>query len=662
MNVPQDRRIPVDKWQLQAAIADESALITGGPASGKSQALAARAVPLLHKGEGRRPIAFFTVRDESVFHLREILEQYPMIGPRVDDVFVGTVDQWSNAVLRSGGREALNLRPDYSIWNEKQALDIMQVVLLGDLGEKPERAEIRRALRWYWQNQRRWPGDPAVDAPKRNWLAWAQLYASEKVRLNAVDCWDLPVMALRALDRDPLLQTLWGPDGFRHILVDQAEELTPAQVAFIQRLASRSGSLSVAADPNQAISPDADDKVLGYLRLAWPGLQDYPLRGCHRTTRRLARMAAAFRQALDMPSFSDDGEESGGPEGAAPELVMVEGVLEDMYCHALEEMQLLHAEGVRWEDIAVLDKRGLAIGTMRAGLLHRDIPHRVLVGPAPDNPTDGRSIIALVTLAVNPFDVAALRVAGAPGYPNKDRILADRTADLIMTEARHRKTDLITAARMLSNSGNILEEDRRSITCIAGCSAGLQRYLAGELPTLADLLEWVQEMVARAKPRGLEEPGDPETADLMALCRSMPPQANETRQAHLLRFLDLWSLALHPARPYQGRDGVTFSSIHHAKGARWDVVIVLDVSDQTIPGKTGPYSSRLAEEGRLFHVAITRARKRLYLCCLTDTGRSDRSTPSQFLDPIRGHLEERRVGPRRLDPFGEDLFGHLRPK
>ena len=311
--------------------------------------------------------------------------------------------------------------------------------------------------------------------------------------------------------------------------------------------------------------------------------------------------------------------------------------------------------------MSVLSRSGRAFQGMRTGLVHRHIPHRVLAEPGNRRPTDARSMLSLITAALNPVDEIALRIAGAPGYPNKNRSLPRKTFDLIRKEARERGDNLITTALTLMESPNP-NPDAFPVRFVEASRMTVEIYLAGDDRDLESLMIAIQELVARSKPPGLEEPEDQESAALLALCRETPPLPGESCLAHLLRFMDQCSLVLHPARWDGDRDGVTFSSIHHAKGRRWDVVLLPDVSDQTIPGRVGPYSSDLLPESRLFHTAITRARKRLYLYCLADTGQSDHSVPSRFLDPIRHFLEETDVPRASLDPFGDDPFGHLRPR
>ena len=652
-------RLPLDEWQVRAGIADGHVMITGIPASGKSQGLAARAARHLREAPGPRPIAFFTVRDESAAHLREIILKYPPFGGRVEHVLVSTFDQCANLIIRAGGHRVAGLGPCYSIWDEETALGVMASAPPEGLGRKPSPGEIRRALRWHWGVQQRWPEDAPAVAPSRDFWIIAEWYVLEKDRQNALDRWDLPLMAFRALGLEPSLVNALFPGGFQHILVDQAEELTPVHAAFLERLAGHSASLTLACDPNQAITPQAGVAALEYLRLSHPSFQDFPLRGCHRTSGRLARMAERFREAEDLPSVPVHHASVRGDE-QPPKLVRIDGTLRDMHVQVIEDICRLHTEGIAWEDMAVLDRRGRAIQGMRTGLVHRNIPHRVLAEPGNPRPTDACAALFLITAALNPRDENALRIAGAPGYSNRSRTLSKETFHLIRKEAREKGEDLVATTRGLIADGRIHGPDEVSVRFVVGCRMTLETYLAGDARDLAALLAVILELVERAKPPGLREPEDPESAELLALCRDTPPLPGESRLAHLLRFLDRASRVLHPAGSGQGQDGVTFSSIRHAKGRRWDAVLLLDVSNDTFPGQGDLYDSKLAISRKLFHTAITRARKRLHLYCLSDTGRSGHSKPSPFLESIEDFLEEVDVPRLPLDPFGPDIFSHLR--
>jgi DNA helicase-2/ATP-dependent DNA helicase PcrA len=59
---------------------------------------------------------------------------------------------------------------------------------------------------------------------------------------------------------------------------------------------------------------------------------------------------------------------------------------------------------------------------------------------------------------------------------------------------------------------------------------------------------------------------------------------------------------------------VALSTVHGAKGLEWPVVFVLQVEPGSFPSGWALSEGNLAEEERLFYVAVTRAADELYLC------------------------------------------------
>ena len=64
------------------------------------------------------------------------------------------------------------------------------------------------------------------------------------------------------------------------------------------------------------------------------------------------------------------------------------------------------------------------------------------------------------------------------------------------------------------------------------------------------------------------------------------------------------------------KDEVTICTMHASKGLEYKVVFVLDVNENVIPYKRAVLESEIEEERRLLYVAMTRAKVKLYLCCV----------------------------------------------
>lgn len=95
-------------------------------------------------------------------------------------------------------------------------------------------------------------------------------------------------------------------------------------------------------------------------------------------------------------------------------------------------------------------------------------------------------------------------------------------------------------------------------------------------------------------------------------------------------------------------DAVTLATVHSAKGLQWKTVIVCGLTEGSFPRGQGESTTALAEEQRLFYVAITRARNRLLLTWgrARQPGGRDRQ-PSRFLrDAMGGDVISAKEQPR----------------
>lgn len=270
----------LDRIQQQAAATRDSIMITGGPNSGKSYTVVERTAFLLADTSPSGRVACLAVRKDAASHLRMQLQAHPRARRHLDRVFVGTVDECAESYLRSHGREALGLDPGFSLWSEGDAVQIM-TLLLRNLPElQLERGVIRDALRRHWEDRRRSPhAVTATPARERIWLGIAETYGVVQSRHNGMDRHDLPRQAWQALEESGRTSSRVASldrAKFRHVVVDQGEELTRAQAEFVRRMVAPQGWLSVAGDPTQVINPEADPQILEYLSLARPSAFELP--------------------------------------------------------------------------------------------------------------------------------------------------------------------------------------------------------------------------------------------------------------------------------------------------------------------------------------------------------------------------------------------------
>ncbi|KAF5035057.1 ATP-dependent DNA helicase PcrA [anaerobic digester metagenome] len=111
----------------------------------------------------------------------------------------------------------------------------------------------------------------------------------------------------------------------------------------------------------------------------------------------------------------------------------------------------------------------------------------------------------------------------------------------------------------------------------------------------------------------------------------------------LLQFLE--QLSLDPTtlgrEDPRDKEGVTLITMHNTKGLEFDRVFVAGLEEELFPGRAGESDDDIEEERRIFYVAVTRARKELYLLCARARkiwGKTSFHHPSRFLKEIDSSL------------------------
>lgn len=93
--------------------------------------------------------------------------------------------------------------------------------------------------------------------------------------------------------------------------------------------------------------------------------------------------------------------------------------------------------------------------------------------------------------------------------------------------------------------------------------------------------------------------------------------------------------------------GVTLATLHRAKGLEWDVVFVVGVHDGSIPAGQAKTPEARAEEERLLHVGVTRARRELHLTWAAANPRGWDNRPSPYFDLLAPEPAPRKKEGRR---------------
>jgi DNA helicase-2/ATP-dependent DNA helicase PcrA len=301
------------------------------------------------------------------------------------------------------------------------------------------------------------------------------------------------------------------------------------------------------------------------------------------------------------------------------------------------------AAGTPPGEILVLARTAFATGPIQAALAAAGIAHRVLGSLGLYERAEVRDALAYLALLANPRDAHAFRRAvQAPR-----RGVGSATIGRVVAAARERfDGDLITTcanAQILNGLRSQAIRDTLA-TFGAGLDAVRQEYRAGRSlgHVVVATLTLDGGVVAHHQARRDHSPsaeqrrdGERVLEDLRSLCRAAQTHADQVgTAASITGFLE-HAAGLHAEEIRPGEDRrITVSTIHRAKGAEAQLVLLLGCEEQLLPSwraLESPDPEDLEEERRLFYVAATRAKDHLVLTrCHVRGGRAT-GGPSRFL-------------------------------
>lgn len=621
--------------QLAAVKAvDGPALVIAGAGSGKTRTLIYRLAYLIDSGADPASILLMTFTRKAA---QEMVERASaLIGPGAERVWGGTFHSIANSLLRRYGT-AIGIGHGFTILDRSDAEDLVNLVRgqLG-LGDKDKRFPRKGTIAEIFskcENTLQSIEDVVLDE-----FSHFSEFLEDLIKLK--EAYDTQKQQRQLLDYDDLLVKLSGllaetegvggkvTEQFRYILVDEYQDTNRLQAQVIRRLARGHHNVMVVGDDSQSIYAFRGAtfrNIMDFPQL-FPGAQIYKLEENYRSTQPVLHLAnAVIQQAAEKYEKRLFTRQLDGP----PPVLVEAGSENAQSRFVVQKILELCEEGVPLNEVAVLFRSGFHSFDLELELSRRNVPFIKRGGIKFIEAAHVKDLLAHLRVVQNPFDVVSwnrvlLLIEGVG--PKKARELI---AGIMKTD---RAWDVLRAA--------------------GGRSGGGLRELAAMLEELARKpLEQVGDVVGCTYEYYLPL--------LKQQYDDYPKRMRDLEQLHAMagRYQALEAfladLALEPpegaTRGLSGGDeqdeALILSTIHSAKGLEWRSVFVIWVADGRFPSIYSATSEEdLEEERRLFYVAVTRAKRHLYLTYPTNVYERSSgfvfSRPSRFLDDLPPHLWE----------------------
>jgi DNA helicase-2/ATP-dependent DNA helicase PcrA len=626
-----------------------SALILAGAGSGKTRVLTTRIAWLIQTGQVS-PMALLAVTFTNKA-AREMLTRISAMLPiNTRGMWVGTFHGLCNRLLRAHHRDA-GLPAAFQILDSADQLAIVKRVMR-TLNIDDEKYPPRQA-QWFINAQkeaglRSSQVDPADDFARRLNDIY-EAYDRQCNQEGVVDFAELLLRSFELLKRNEVLRAHYQ-SRFQHILVDEFQDTNKLQYAWLKLLAGKDAAVFAVGDDDQSIYRfrGADSgNMLAFERDFAVG-KVIKLEQNYRSHGNILEAANALiannRVRLGKNLWTDEG--SGEP------LRVFEAATDTEEAgFIVDEVKSLQREGVRLSDIALLYRSNAQSRVLEHALFGAAIAYRVYGGLRFFERQEVKHALAYLRLVSNPEDDGALlRVVNFPA-----RGIGARSIEQLQEAGRLRGTSLWQAAC----SGALSGKAGSSIATFVQMVEGLRRQVAG-LP-LAEIVEHVVEGSGLKQHYQTEKEGAERLENLDELVNAAAAfvveeiydpnaEAGGTADANdplaaLNSFLAHAALEAGEHQAGAGTDALQLMTVHSAKGLEFHTVFVGGLEEGLFPHENSlSEDDGLEEERRLMYVAITRARRRLYLSYAQSRllhGQTRYNVASRFLEELPPQLMKR---------------------
>jgi DNA helicase II / ATP-dependent DNA helicase PcrA len=606
-------------------------LVLAGAGTGKTRTLVARAAWLCEQGvqPSRILLLTFTRRAAEDMLSRAVRRARPA-GGRITG---GTFHAVAHRIIREHA-ESFSLPPEFTVIDAADMADLLDARradhgLVGTQRRAP-RAAVCADIYTRCVNTQMTVADVV-----RGGFPWCAEYAGQLAELfrgyvahkrsHALVDFDDLLLLWRAALSDPAA----GPvlrGMFDAVLVDEYQDVNAVQADIVRLLQPEGGCLTCVGDDAQAIYAfrGADPEHLRRLAITFPGLTVVRLARNYRSRQAVLRLANAVR-----PQSSGLELALTGARGAGQAPVLV-------HCHdeATQAREICarvldaHEAGSELREQAVLVRAAHHSDVLEVELAARGIPFVKYGGLRFTEAAHVKDFLAAARIVANPADDVAwfrvLRLHEGIGPVHARRVIEilrpahpgpfDRWKDAVGAGPRRAREDLAATIGGLADAAAVERTGERATAILAALQDPLRaRYPDAEI-RLADLQRLADAAASR-----------PSLHDaLVELALDPPVSASDLA-----------------GRPRHDEDFLVISTMHSAKGLEWPVVHLPHLVDGAVPSDMALASpAGLAEERRLFYVAITRARDQLFLYApmrlhhhrLASDDRHSYGQPSRFLD------------------------------
>ena len=596
---------------------------------------------------------------------KEIKERVQNILPSVSYMALSTIHSWCARFLREN-YEYISYPRNFTILDEEDQLQVMKDIFVLNGYNKKDKI-IKDCLAWIGGKKteglqyKDLKGTHYPNTQYNLFLRFYEEYTSALQKTASLDFDDLLLKTIEILENYEDVRARYQKK-FSHILVDEFQDINDVQFYLIRLLMGEETSLYVVGDPDQTIYTwrGANNKIM--LDLEKNIRVDYPnakvdtliLKNNYRSSKNILDSANALishnEERIKKDLFPIN------PEGDKISFYNARTAVEEASFIASTINDLVKDNNYKYSTFAVLYRSNYLTRELETQLNLHQVPYKLFGGQKFYQRREIKDVLSYMYLLINPLDDQSLeRIINVP-----KRNIGPTTVDTIKKQANEfgqtmyifLKENLnyliIPSSKKtaIENFINLLEDTKNKIN-------------SAENKDYGDIIQKMLDKIKYFDYLKEEENGEERIENVQELIGTIKIYFLQNREAEFADFIINATLQA-SSDEVEGGEYVSLMTVHTAKGLEFDNVFIYGFNEGVFPSNRALEESKkgIEEERRLAYVAITRARKKLYISCNQDFSYVAGSflKPSRFLKEAGIKVQEEKKMTSYINSYNNNLY------
>ncbi len=458
-------------------------------------------------------------------------------------------------------------------------------------------------------------------------------YQNALIRSKSLDFNDLLIYTKKILENYENIKEKWR-SKFDYFLIDEFQDTSKIQYDIIDLLMKNKNNITIVGDPDQTIYGwrGADITFINEFDKLYENVITITLSQNYRSTKNILKAANSLimNNANRLPKNLLTENEEGS------KITFYEASHQgDEASWVAMQIEKLMREKNKLNSIAILYRSNFYSKSMEDALIKKNLSYKVINGQKFYERAEIKDALAYLRCIYEPTDISLSRIINVPS-----RKLGDTTIEQLKKIASHKNKSIWDLLQ--DNIDDFPIQNTKKLTLLNFVKT-INKYkaLINECKSISETLEkLLSEVGFMSMHSSSADFLNTRYENIVELIASIRVWEQENQDKTIKDYLDNISLESLNLSSGTDQEYISMMTIHAAKGLEFDNVFVIGLSEGVFPSyKVTKQDSEelLEEERRLAYVAITRARKNLFLSFARET------MGSQFSNDISRFIKETNI-------------------